>query len=164
MNKITVFVSIIFFLSTVLADDAEYLEKVRLEPEHGSLNYEGEIKILFDLPKDDLVEKVYLSYTQGVEEHIFSSTEVSGSKLGYLNNSLTLKGSELYELLESLRTSVNFRNITAAADTDDDDVLIDDDAEESDDDTVNDEDETYDEELPDDDSGTGTDRSWADKT
>jgi len=164
MNKITVFVSIIFFLSTVLADDAEYLEKVRLEPEHGSLNYEGEIKILFDLPKDDLVEKVYLSYTQGIEEHIFSSTEVSGSKLGYLNNSLTLKGSELYELLESLRTSVNFRNITAAADTDDDDVLIDDDAEESDDDTVNDEDETYDEELPDDDSGTGTDRSWADKT
>ncbi len=156
MNKITIFVSIIFFSLIVLADDAEYLDNVRLEPDHGALNYEGEINILFDLPKDDLVEKVYLSYTQGVEEHIFSSTEVSGSKLGYLNNSLKLKGSELYELLESLRTSVNFRNITAAAETADDDVLSDDDAEESDDD--------HNEVPDDDDEPAGEGKSWADKT
>lgn len=156
MNKITVFVSIIFFSLIVLADDAEYLDNVRLEPDHGALNYEGEIKILFDLPKDDLVEKVYLSYTQGVEEHIFSSTEVTGSKLGYLNNSLTLKGRDLYELLESLRTSVNFRNITPVADINDEDILIDDDSEENDDDYN---------EVPDDDTEIqGEDKSWADKT
>ena len=152
MNKFIVLLASLIFISVQLhADDSEYLENVRLDPEHGALNHDGEVKVMFNLPKDDLVKKVYLSYTSsaGISELIFSSTEITGSELGYLNNALTLKGSELYEILESSKTGGIFRNRTVFAD-----------------DETNDEDtfeEETDDEMNDDDTVFENQYSWADK-
>ncbi|MGI6393151.1 MAG: MXAN_2562 family outer membrane beta-barrel protein [bacterium] len=166
MNKVAAFCLLFLFFVVLQADDEEYLKGVRLEPAHGVMNYDGSIDIFFDLPKDDLVEKVYLSHTRGVEEHIFSSTEVSGSKLGYLNNSLTLTGSELYNALEKHNMPPNLMSIGVLAETNDGDSYENDDSI-NDDDYLNDDDKEFpddDKEVPDDDVDVVKgDKSWADK-
>lgn len=99
MKKLIIPVLFLLFSPFVSADDTDYLENVTLEPLHGYLNYDGKIKILYDLPKDDLVEKVYLSVVTGQNEVVIEST-VEDSGFGYLNNVLTLNGSDLYEIVK----------------------------------------------------------------
>lgn len=148
MNKFIVLLSLFLLVLQVSAEDTEYLKNVRLEPEHGAMNYDGTVKVLFDLPKDDLVKKVYLSYTaQTGTEKVFLSTEVNGSSLGYLNNALTLKGSELYEVLESLKTGLPLMKRNLYAEVNDEDTY----------------DDIIDNEVSDDDPGKETNHSWADK-
>lgn len=150
MNRFFGLTLLIFLSFQLFPDDSEYLEKVRLEPEHGHLNYDGEIKIFFDLPKNDLVEKVYVTYTFGVNEYNFP-TELNGSDLGYLNNSITIKGSELYDILTNTGSgtaSVRLFSLVAAGNDDD---ILDDDNIPNNDDIVNDEDFINDEDVMNDD-------------
>lgn len=101
----------VLFLFTVFisAEDSDYLENVTLEPSHGYLNYDGKVKILYDLPKDDLVLKVYLSVVVGQNEIVVEPT-VTDSGFGYLNNVLTLNGSDLYEIIKNEKGPGGFVN------------------------------------------------------
>ena len=102
MNKIVLLLFLTLFLSaTVSGKDEKYLENVRLEPEHGHMNAQGEVDILFNLPEHDLVKKAYLSVRIGITDITMISTTVEGSKLGYLNNKIILKGSELHSILQN---------------------------------------------------------------
>ncbi len=103
--------SILFLFSAFLisAEDSDYLENVTLEPSHGYLNYDGKVKILYDLPKDDLVQKVYLSVVMGQNEVVIEST-VTDSGFGYLNNVLTLNGADLYEIIKENKGPGGFVN------------------------------------------------------
>lgn len=167
MNKL-ILLCLLFFFPLYSADNSEYLEKVRLDPEHGTLNYDGKIKILFDLPKNDLVEKAYLSVFVGVKEIVVESTVVDGKDLAYLNNSLTLKGSELYEIIDSEKNPGFVREDVIFAEPADLDIVSDEDT--SDNDILE---EATDEETPDKDSDIETgdydsdyeksDKAWADK-
>ena len=99
MKKLITTILFLFFALFISAEDSDYLENVTLEPSHGYLNYEGKVKVLYDLPKDDLVKKVYLSVVTGQNEVVIEST-VEDSGFGYLNNVLTLNGSDLFEIVK----------------------------------------------------------------
>jgi len=190
MNKFTVLILFILIWMPLLAD-SEYLEDLKTEPEHGELNISGSIDILFDLPKHNIVKSAYLSIVVNNETIRISNTTLNSSDLGYMNNKITVTGTQLYEILESKRIP-GFRLYSEPYAASDDDILTDDDEMENDSDTVDDTDmdidsetvddndiiETTDNETSDDDflttadedtetddsDTTADDKTWADKT
>jgi len=114
MNKFLL-LSILFYLTvpfTINGETAKYLENVRLDPEHGEMNRDGEIDLYFNLPKQSLVKKVYVSVMIGLTDVVIGTTEIQGSKLGYLNNKITIKGSDLYNIIPgpTLSGTYGFQN------------------------------------------------------
>lgn len=109
MKKLIFSVLFLFSAFLISAEDSDYLENVTLEPSHGYLNYDGKVKVLYDLPKDDLVLKVYLSVVVGQNEIVVEST-VTDSGFGYLNNVLTLNGADLYEIIKEGKGPGGFVN------------------------------------------------------
>lgn len=99
-KKIIALLFFIFSLLSLWADDEDYLENVTLEPSHGYLNYDGSLKILFDLPKRDLTTKAYLQMTRDNLTTLFDSTILT-SDFSNVANSMVLTGSELYDVLDS---------------------------------------------------------------
>jgi len=185
MNRLCAFLLSIL-LWAPLFSDTTYLESVTTDPEHATLNEQGSIDILFDLPQHGIVESAYLSITVNNEVIRIGNTTINGSDLGYISNKITLAGSELYDIFESKRIGVIFQPYSNYPTANDDDILALDDSDISDDtddsDIFNDSDisddsdvsQDNDEELPDDDfsatdetADTDTvsieDKTWADK-
>jgi hypothetical protein len=121
---------------------------VTTDPEHATLNEQGEINILFDLPEYTIVESAYLSITVNSEIIRISNTTIDGSDLAYLNNKITITGSELYDIFESKRSGVSFQPYSNYAAATDDDIIALDDSDVYDDSDIS---PDTDEELPDDD-------------
>ncbi len=99
MNK-TALLFLCFFIliwMPVFGGDSDYLENVRLDPGHGELNIDGEVDVLFNLPQHTLVRNATLTFKSGTTD--ITVKTVKGSSLSYLNNKMTITGTELYQLL-----------------------------------------------------------------
>lgn len=185
MNRCFTLLLIILIFSPLYSNGEDYLEDLRTEPEHGELNKEGKIDILFDLPQHNLVETAYISVIVNNETIRISNTAINSSDLVTMNNKITLTGQQLYDILESKRTATeySFTSEHYAASDDDtesddsDSALLPDETETTDSDTdieypdkdtvtIPDNDIQTDEDTETDDSDTfiEEDFSWADKT
>jgi hypothetical protein len=109
MNRFTILIFCLVLLSGTLlrAEDTYYLENVRFEPDHREMNIDGEIDIYFNLPDHTKVKKAVLSVKIGASD--VTLKEIEGSKLGYLNNKMSVKGLELLERLKSQTGFNTFR-------------------------------------------------------
>ncbi|HDT11864.1 MAG TPA: hypothetical protein ENN58_03910, partial [bacterium] len=160
MNKILLVLICfnLFFFTTISGDDSEYLENVRLDPDHGEMNRNGEVDVLFNLPQHNLVKRAYISFNTGASEITMPSSSIEGSKLGYLNNKITIKGSELNDVLNGVistipsDTGIILRNSDDYSENGDEDEMPDEDEITDEDTETNDEDFDMDDDSETDDS------------
>ena len=101
MTKKITFFLLILCSSLLFAES--YITNVETEPEHSSMNFQGSLKFFYDLPKPDLVEKAYLMAEIDGEIKKFDTT-VTDSGFLSINNSLTLAGEELYDVIKEIRS------------------------------------------------------------
>jgi len=132
MNRLSAFLLSIL-LWVPLFSDTTYLDNLTTDPEHSTLNEQGSIDILFDLPQHSLVESVYLSITVNNEIIRINNTTIDGDDLGYLSNKITLSGSELYDIFKNKRPGFIFQPYSNYAAATDDDIIALDDPDASDD-------------------------------
>ncbi len=103
MNKFRLL--LVFFLTVfpgyMSGTDTAFLENVYLDPDHGEMNIEGKVDIFFNLSDPDAVVEGYLTVMVGTTEVTLTSTISDGSSMGYFNNKMTIRGSELYDILET---------------------------------------------------------------
>lgn len=173
MNRLFAFLLSIL-LWAPLFSDTTYIENLITDPEHSTLNAQGSIDILFDLPQHGIVKSAYLSITVNNEVILINNTTIDSSDLEYFNNKITVSGSELYEIFESRRSGINFQLYSNYPTANDDDIIVPDDSDISDDLDDYDDLDDSDEELPDDDFSeidetndedtvTTEGKTWADK-
>lgn len=83
-----------------------YITNVESDPEHGNLNFNGSLKIFFDLPHSDLVKKVYLQTEINGTTSTLDKTVMDDGFLS-IDNSVTLSGEELYKAIKNQRNIEN---------------------------------------------------------
>ena len=110
MIKKTLFLLLVLCASALSA--ANYITNVEAEPGHANLNHGGSLKIFYDLPKPDLVKKAYLQTDIDGTTVTFDTT-VEDSGFLSIDNSLTLSGDELYQVIKDHK-SLSDDNVESA--------------------------------------------------
>ena len=179
MYRFLILLSIVFLLwAPLFSSTDDYLKNIRMDPEHGEINAEGKLDLLFDLPQSDIVETAYLSIQINNEIIRIEGTTITGSNLGYLSNSIPISGATLYDIFLSKKPALQFFRLTEpfAATSDDDttdddlldnDFIYDSDVFPSDNEMVDIETDDFDdiENASDDDTDENSNsKIWADKT
>ncbi|HOW52839.1 MAG TPA: hypothetical protein PLV42_12445 [bacterium] len=137
--KYTVILFVLIFYRVASAED---ISNLALDPGHGHLNNAGAIELSFDLPAPGDIEAAYLEINIGGTTSIVPGSEIDGEDLTATGNTLTLKGTDLYELAGGASTMWQPLAGPDALATDEGELLIDSDPELTDSDAAADPDAT----------------------